>query len=49
MGGSLSSVTRGRSATQKKSTEEPKEGPRTSSEEPKESEGTSIEEPNESE
>jgi len=49
MGGSSSSVTRGRSATQRKSTEEPKEGPRTSSEEPKESEGTSIEEPNESE
>jgi len=48
MGGSSSSVTRGRSVTQRKSIEEPKESQRKSVEEPNESEGKSIEEPNES-
>jgi hypothetical protein len=49
MGGSSSSVTRGRSVTQRKSIAEPKEDQRKSIEEPEEGEGASIEEPHESE
>ena len=49
MGGSSSSVTRGKSVTQGKSIEEPRESQRKPIEEPNESEGKSVEEPNESE
>jgi hypothetical protein len=49
MGGSSSSVTRGRSVTQRKSIEEPKESLRKSIEKPKENDRKSIEEPKENE
>jgi hypothetical protein len=49
MGGSSLSVTRGRSVTQRKSMEEPKESQKKSIEKPKERKGKSIEEPKESE
>ena len=49
MGGSSLSVTRGRSVTQRKSIEAPKESQKKTIEEPKESEGKLIEEPKESE